>query len=98
MVTPDDARASFHAMLNQIPPTMAATQAALLTASTLKSVKGEDGEVSLEKLTKLVNQLAATVTVCVVELDNRIERLEGRPGISSDMLEAMLTEFGLGGR
>jgi hypothetical protein len=97
MPTPDDVRAAYRAMLNHVPTTMVSSHAVLSMISSLGSVKGDDGEISVEKLHQLVGKLAATVSVCILTLDNQVERLEGRPGIPDDRLEAIMSEFGLGG-
>jgi hypothetical protein len=96
MPTPDDVRGSIAAMLNQIPDTMVASHGVLWTMANMGSVRGEDGEICLEEVAQLVNKLAATLVVTVIELDNRIERLAGRPGISDDMMLAIQSEFGMG--
>lgn len=97
MSTPDEVRDMLAVLLNQIPPTMLATQAVLTGNAGLGSIRSEGGEVVLEDLAKLVNGLRATLLVSVIEIDNRLERLEGRPGISDGLLDHILGEFGLGG-
>lgn len=96
-VTPEDAAAMFRAMLNQIPDTMLATQLVLANLATLKSVKGEDGEISLKELHEMLVVQKAVFAQCLVILENRLERLDGRPGVPDDALLAMMSEFGLGG-
>lgn len=99
MTTPDDARAMFSTMVNQIPPTMTGTVAVLSNTAGLGSVRGADGQIDLEELTKLINGVRATLLFSVVEVENRLEKLEGRPGISDGVLESIMIEFGaLGGR
>jgi hypothetical protein len=96
MPTPDEVRAAYRAMLNQVPTTMVPTHTMLSMIGSMGSVKGDDGEINVEKLRQLVTKLAATVSECILILDNQVERLEGRPGIPDDSLQAIMSEF-LGG-
>jgi hypothetical protein len=97
VTTPDDARAGLRAILNQIPATMEASQVMLSALAGILSVKGEDGDISLDKLRQLYAKLAATVTLCVVTIDNRIARLEGRQGLTDSTWEGIMSEFRMGG-
>lgn len=97
-ISAEDARDSVTAMSNQIPPTMSATQAVLSLFATCNDLKGEDGKVSVDKLARMVVQAAATQLITVIELENRLERSEGRPGVSDQMIVAIFNEFAtLGG-
>jgi hypothetical protein len=96
VTTPDDVRAAYAAMINQIPPTMESSIGVLSMLSSLGPVKGADGQISVEKLQAIMARVAATLTFCVLTLDNKVERLEGRPGIPDDSLEAIRREFLLG--
>jgi hypothetical protein len=51
----------------------------------------------LKKLDQLLAKLVPTFTACITTLENRIERLEGRPGISLDALRNIMSEFTRGG-
>jgi hypothetical protein len=96
MTTPDEARAMFEAMLNQIPDTMLVSQLVLTNLATLSSVRepqSAGGEISLEKLHAMLGAQKAVFANCLIILENRLERLEGRPGIPDDRLEAIMTEF-----
>ena len=83
----------FQAMLNQIPDTMPLSQIVLTSLAGLTSVKGEDGDISLEKLQRAQAKQNSLFSNCVLILENRVERLEGRPGIPDDLLEAIMSEF-----
>jgi hypothetical protein len=95
VTTPDDIRAGYRAMLNQIPATMVATQGILMNLATLGSVrpKGSSTDISTKALHKMLVEQKAVFSVCIMGLENRIERLEGRPGIPDDRLEAIMSEF-----
>jgi hypothetical protein len=97
VTTPDDARAGLRAILNQIPATMEASQVMLSALAGILPVKGEDGDISLDTLRQLYAKLAATVTLCVVTIDNRIARLEGRQGLTDSTWEGIMSEFRMGG-
>jgi hypothetical protein len=88
MTTPDDARNALRAMLNQIPDTMAASHIVLNELAALGSVRGDDGDISVEKLHKIVGRWMAAMTACITTLENRVQRLEGRPGIGDDMIDS----------
>lgn len=94
--TPEDARNTFAALLNHVPPTMPATQSVLQLLLALRSVRQNDGDVSLEELTKLIGKVAATVAVAVATVEQRLEETDGRPGIGDSTWEAILTEFNFG--
>ncbi|TDK87554.1 hypothetical protein EUA02_26885 [Mycobacterium paragordonae] len=103
-MTPDDARGMFSAWFNQIPDTMVASQAILQRFLALRPVGGDDGDQGGKEvdrflsLHKLVTEWIATTAVNTITLENRIERLEGRPGIPDDSLDAIMSEFrGMGG-
>ena len=93
MPTPDDARAGLRAVLNQVPPTMEATRIVLQHLASLTSVLSDEGEISIEKLHELIARWAATVTGCVIVLENKIERQGGRPGLPDDAMGRILSEF-----
>jgi hypothetical protein len=97
MNKPDDIKAGFNAILNQIPGTMEASIGVMSTLSRIGSVKGEDGEIDLGKLQQLVNKLLALTTFGLITLDNKAERLAGRPGIPDDLIETIMSEFCTGG-
>jgi hypothetical protein len=100
-MTPDDARAMYRAILNQIPETMLVSQLVFTNLATLGSVREPEnagGGISLEALHQMVMKQKAVFSYCFIILENRIERLEGRPGIPDNRLEAIMSEFfGLGG-
>ncbi|UXA09641.1 hypothetical protein KXD96_28195 (plasmid) [Mycobacterium sp. SMC-2] len=93
--TPDEARQGMRALLNHVPETMPATHSVLYLLESLRSVRGDEGDISIEKLHQVVSKFAATFSICVQTLENRIERLEGRPGINDSTWEAIMVEFGL---
>jgi hypothetical protein len=97
MPTSDDARDAMSAILNQIPPTMEATQVALNYFAALVSVRDDTTEAGLKKLDQLLAKLVPTFTACITTLENRLERLEGRPGVSLDALRNIMSEFTAGG-
>jgi hypothetical protein len=49
MPTPDEVRAAMRAAINQLPTTMSASRVILETLASLGSVRGDDGEISVEK-------------------------------------------------
>jgi hypothetical protein len=96
MTTPDDARAMYRAMLNQIPETMLASQLVLTNLATLGSVREPEsagGDISLQALHQMLVKQKAVFSLCLIILENRLERLEGRPGIPDDRLQAIMSEF-----
>lgn len=97
MTTPDDGRAMFAAMLNQIPDTMVVSQLVLTNLATLKSVRTDpqsaDSEISLEKLHHMLVVQKAVFSQCLIILENRFERFDGRPGIGDDIFNAIMSEF-----
>lgn len=100
MVTASDGRDALSAVLNQIPPTMEATRAFLGKTVSLGSVTDESGNVDLHKQQEVINGVIAAALVSIVLLENRVEVLEGRPGVSTDALTAVFSEFrfGTGGK
>lgn len=97
-MTPDEAREMFSAMLNQIPDTMPSSQAAFERFLTLSPVCEDDVKHRLDQLHSIVTEWVAVLTVNTIALENRIERLEGRPGIPDESLDAIMSEFrGVGG-
>lgn len=74
---------------------MTATHSVLYLLESLRSVRGDEGDISIEKLHQVVSKFAATFSICFQTLENRIERLEGRPGINDSTWEAIMVEFGL---
>ncbi|EFG75280.1 hypothetical protein HMPREF0591_4843 [Mycobacterium parascrofulaceum ATCC BAA-614] len=95
--TPDEARDGIRALTNHVPETMPATHGVLNLFAALRPVAEDDGETSLEKLSQNIETLAATLTVCVITLENRLEQLAGRPGLPESTLDAIMGEFGVGG-
>lgn len=93
MGTTDDVRAGLRAVLNQIPDTMLATQVVVEELATLGSVRGDDGEVSVEKVREFTAKVAAVLVSSVFALDNRLERMEGRPGLPEGFIGQILSEF-----
>jgi len=61
--------------------------------ASLTSVLSDEGEISIEKLHELIARWAATVTGCVIVLENKIERLGERPGLPDDAMGRILSEF-----
>jgi hypothetical protein len=95
MTTPDDARAMFRAMLNQTPDTMVVSQLVLTNWATLGSVaaEGDDGEISRKKLHEMLMVQKTVFAYCLILLENRLERLDGRLGIPDDRLALIMSEF-----
>jgi hypothetical protein len=58
--------------------------------------EGDGGRIEVQKLQEQLAKLTATLAGCIVLLDNRIERLEGRAGVPVDQLITMLSEFKFG--
>lgn len=98
MSNPDDVRAMFRILLNQIPDTMTVTHSALELFASLESVrpKGAVEDIDIEALHQLVAKLQSTTCISLIELENRVERLSGRDGISDDLLGAVMSEFRTG--
>lgn len=90
MANHDAARAKFAAMLANVPETMQATRTILGT--TLAGIDDKSLEPGFEKaLRELPGQMVA-LNVSVLILEDRLERLEGRPGLpggGSELLEAL---------
>lgn len=86
MPSAEDARNSMAAAINRIPETMEATRHALGAVVGLRRGIGRPDAHTL--------QVLVTLAVCVCQLDNRIERLEGRPGVPLEHLISLLREFG----
>jgi hypothetical protein len=86
MVTPDDARNSMAAAINQVPAAMEATRHALGAVTSFRRTASDPDHQVL--------QLLGVLVVCVAQLDNRIERLEGRTGVPLEQLVNLLREFG----
>ncbi|RFZ08121.1 hypothetical protein MML61_10230 [Mycobacterium marinum] len=93
MMTPDDARTGIQAILNQIPTTMEASRTVVYNLGAMGSLIGDDQRISVEKLQQAVSRWAATTIACTVSLENRIERLEGRPGVPDETIDAIMSEF-----
>ncbi|WP_273734736.1 hypothetical protein [Mycolicibacterium septicum] len=87
--SPDDARNAANAVLNQIPATMDATRTALEFFTDVTA--GRMGKLDDQAL-----RLMAVLIDCVLRLDNRLEALEGRPGVPKEKLEQLFREFGAG--
>lgn len=83
----------FNAMLNQIPDTMEVTQLVLGNMANLNSVVDSDGEINMMTLHQMMARQKAVFGYCLMLLENRMERLEGREGIPDDRLEAIMSEF-----
>jgi hypothetical protein len=87
MPSAEDGRNSMAAAINQVPSMMEATRHALANVASLRRTgKPED----------LASQLMGVLVICVAQLDNRIERLEGREGVQLEQLVSLLREFGFG--
>lgn len=93
MATPEDIRAGIQALLNQVPDSMGATQAMLVGFNRVRSVKGEDGEISVEKLHQLLMQTMAVFSYCILQLDNKVDKLADGTGITDGLLDSILAEF-----
>lgn len=97
MTKDDDARGMLRAIMNQLPDTMEASLVVVDQLAKAKSVLGADQNISVEKLHDLVTTWQALTADCIIMLDNKIERLAGRPGIADDALRSIMTEFRMGG-
>lgn len=86
---PDDARNAVNAVINQIPASMEATRTALEFLASI--THGSMGKPNNEAL-----KVFSVLTSCVLQLDNRIERLEGRPGVPPEQLVSLFQEFDAG--
>lgn len=75
------------ALLNQIPGTMPATRDLLVAA-----LADGEGNRGVEKLTKIATALIEGL----VTIENRVERLEGRPGLHAELFTALSSEFRTG--
>jgi hypothetical protein len=75
---------------------MDATQIVLQGLAALGSVRDDEGDISVEKLQQFTAKWVAMFAGCIVSLENRIERMQGRAGIPDDSLGRILSEF-LGG-
>ncbi|QIV83044.1 hypothetical protein [Mycolicibacterium frederiksbergense] len=94
MSTPDDARAGFQALLNQIPDTMPVSYTAIDSLTEImRSTRGDDGNVSVEEVQKFANGVLAMLLTSVVELENRMERIDGRAGVPPGFIGNILSEF-----
>ncbi len=91
----EDARMMFKSLANQIPDTMQVTQSILMAFADLKSVrpKGSPDDISVEALHDLVALQLAVFGNALITIDNRLEKLEGRPGVPDDRLDAIMSEF-----
>lgn len=98
MSNPEEVGAMFRAMLNQIPDTMPSSQAVFERFLALSPVREDDVKQRLDQLHGIVTEWVSVLAVNTIALENRIERLEGRPGIPEDSLDAIMSEFrGVGG-
>jgi hypothetical protein len=72
------------ALLNQIPGTMPVTRDVIVAA-----LADGEGNRGVEKIAKVVTALIEGL----VTVENRLERLEGRPGIPAELFKAVMSEF-----
>ncbi|MAS06199.1 MAG: hypothetical protein CL534_16165 [Ahrensia sp.] len=94
MSDPDNVRAGFRTLLNQLPETMPLSYAVIDELGVnLESVRGDSGSVDPELIQKFANRIAGLLLASVVQLENRIEKLEGRQGVPDGFIGAVLSEF-----
>ncbi|ORV86731.1 hypothetical protein AWC11_17030 [Mycobacterium interjectum] len=89
----DGGSPGIRALMNQIPHTMEASLVVLNQLATTSGAAGADQQLTLENLNEVVVNLKALLADCVITLDNKIEQLAGRPGISDELVPAILLEF-----
>ncbi|MCV7101542.1 hypothetical protein [Mycobacterium palustre] len=94
----DDGSPGIRALINQIPHTMLASHVILNQLASTSGVAGEDQQLTLENLNAVVVNLKALLADCVITLDDKIEKLAGRPGIPDGLIAAVLSEFHQQGR
>jgi hypothetical protein len=98
----DDARAGFDALANKIPLTMEASIVALhqfVEVSSAMKRAGfsrdpvEENAMAFQNLFETVSAWMRVTLDCIITLDNRIERLEGRPGLPDGAITRIMSEF-----
>lgn len=82
----EDARSAASAMLNRIPATMEASRTAVAFFRDVTT--GDHGRLDDQSL-----KLMALVIVSVLTLENRLEALDGRPGVPLEPLVQLMGEF-----
>jgi hypothetical protein len=87
--TADDFRDASRSLLNQVPETMPASRSTLHLFSSISATR----ESTSEKVNQYLASLTATFGVCIIELENRLEQLEGRPGLPDSTWQAIISEF-----
>lgn len=95
MANHDAARAKFAEMLANVPETMQATRTILGT--TLAGIDDESLEPGFEKSFRELTRQLIALNVSVLILEDRLERLEGRPGLpgnGSELLDALKSFIG----
>ncbi len=95
MTNQDAARAKFVAMLANVPETMLATRTVLST--TLAGIDDKSLEPGVEKSFRELSRQLIALNVSVLILEDRLERLEGRPGLpgnGSELLDALKSFIG----
>lgn len=88
--SPDGLPDEFKALLNQVPPTMQATRDVLFGMGTSVEASKKDAAQVFENLRPLLVGLASGI----LSLDNKLEQLDGRPGIAWGNIDTLLSEFG----
>lgn len=95
MTNRDAARAKFAEMLANVPETMLATRTVL--SATLAGIDDKSLEPGLEKSFRELTRQLTALNVSVLILEDRLERLEGRPGLpgdGSELLDALNSLIG----
>ena len=82
-------------LLNHIPHTMEATRLVLSTTASMGVEEPRPGIIQEpdKHIHELIRQTTALV-MAVIGLEDRLERLEGRPGLPHETLVAIAKEFG----
>lgn len=83
------------ALLNHIPQTMEATRLVLSTTASMGIEKPPPGLIQEadKHIHELIRQTKA-LALAVIGLEDRLEHLEGRPGLPHQTLMAIASEFG----
>lgn len=81
-----DALNAMTAAINQLPTTMESSRAALEFIYRIRA----NGRQLDDEVLKLLGLL----TTCLLQIDSRLEQLEGRPAVPIEQMNTLLGEFG----